>query len=105
MKQLLIASLFTLLSTTAIAQDVNPVFPPGPRCLPYEQAMTKLVKEYKETRIFEGMNKNGSALIELFVNEETGTWTIIAKLPNKMACMQEMGKYFNTYEIIPGDDL
>lgn len=47
-------------------------------CMPRDQLANILLSEYGEEVVFAGEARNNEYTVELFVNEETGSWTVIA---------------------------
>lgn len=78
--------LFTLIlicSIVLIPTKVNSQMMPGPngqQCMPYDRAITPLLKQYSEVPHWRGVEPNGRAMIEIWLNSETGTFTIMRVL-------------------------
>ena len=54
--------------------------PNGQQCMPYDRAITPLLKQYSEVPHWRGVEPNGRAMIEIWLNSETGTFTIMRVL-------------------------
>lgn len=80
---LILAALF---ATTASAQQQVP-------CGPRAEAIANLESKYGEVRQSAGLSARG-ALIEVYANDETGTWTIAASLPDGRMCLLDAGESF-----------
>ncbi len=88
-----ITAAFILTTTAAQAQTVC-----GKRADMVEQTAEK----YGETRHGGGMVGN-QAIIELYVSDETGTWTIFQTTPNGVTCLVAAGDNWHddTVEMTP----
>lgn len=62
-------------------------------CVPFDQISQQLADQYGETPHQIGVSTFGHILL-LFTNNETGTWTIIARRPNNLGCMMDAGDRF-----------
>lgn len=64
-----------------------------PQCAPRPDVLTALATKYGEAR--RGIGIAGqNAVMELFVNPSTGTWTIIATSPDGKTCLIASGSNF-----------
>lgn len=64
-------------------------------CLPYDIGTIPLKQQFGETKKSWGLvNKD---LLELWVNEETGTWTIVLQTSDGMACYVASGDHWMPY--------
>lgn len=66
-------------------------------CVPSHVMAERLAGGYGEVAIGRGFAPNG-ALIELYVSEETGSWTVTATLPGGPSCMLITGE---AWEFLP----
>ena len=82
MKRLLLASVFALLPIAALAQ---------PACAPTATAEAMLAK-YAEVRLGGGVSSQGH-LLEIHVNPETRTWSVIGRSPQLLGqlCLLDSG--------------
>ena len=48
-----------------------------PTCIPYEKFINLLKTEYTESLKFRGISEKGKVLVEVWVNEDSGTFTIV----------------------------
>ena len=85
---LAIGSLATTFSaaTDANAQTIS-------SCAPRQAVVDKLTEKYGETRQSLGVNRN-ILMMEVFANNDTGTWTVITTNPNGIACVRMYGDSF-----------
>lgn len=67
-----------------------------PNCAPRPDVLQRLAETYGETRRGIGMAQQG-AVMEVFVSDETGTWTITVTLPNGLTCLVAAGE---AYEVL-----
>ncbi len=71
----------------------------GPRHCGHRDAIVKRLAEgYGESRRSMGMAANNSVM-EIFVSDVTGTWTITVTMPNGTMCLVATGRGF---ESLPG---
>ena len=70
---------------------------PSRVCAPRATVVEQLEGSWGEVRRSAGLGAS-NRLIELFVAEETGTWTIIATLPTGLTCILAAGTDF---ELLP----
>lgn len=64
-------------------------------CAPRDFVLDRLAEGYGETRQSIGLAAQGT-VIEVFASGETGSWTIIATMPNGTTCMVASGQSFET---------
>lgn len=71
-------------------------------CGPYTSMTMQLQTKYSESLRSRGTS--GQAGMELWVNEKTGSWSILRRYSNGMACLRAAGKNFEMFEAeIPGE--
>lgn len=63
-------------------------------CAKRADVLSSLSDRFGEARQFIGLSDNATKAVELFVSEETGTWTIIVTLPNGVTCLVASGNGF-----------
>jgi len=63
------------------------------RCAVRDTAISGLARDYGETQIARGLSEDGN-LVEIFVSEQTGSWTIVVTAPGGLACGLESGGEF-----------
>lgn len=91
MKNLVAACILCLSSTLVSAEESNwfnntkPVL-----CGNLNEVITTLLKKYQEYPIFLGEDGSNDSRYSLFVNKESGSWTIIQFTKN-IACVLGMG--------------
>jgi hypothetical protein len=61
-------------------------------CAPRDYVTGNLAGKYGEAR--QGIGLTETQIVEIFANEETGTWTIFVTLPNGLACVVASGTAF-----------
>lgn len=66
------------------------------RCGDRDGMLAKLAEGYGETRRGLGLAAN-NAVVEVFVSDQTGTWTITVTLPSGVTCLLAAG---NNYEAL-----
>jgi len=76
-----------IFGTQASAQSGN--------CGARDAVIERLTTKYQETRQSIGLGAN-NAVVEVFGNANTGTWTITVTLPNGMTCLVASGEAFET---------
>lgn len=86
-----LALLLTLFTSPTEAQQGQ--------CFPKEAVVQNLGKEYGETPIWEGVNPQ--ALIQIFVNQETRSWTIVGITPQGLACLLSSGDGWEPIPYVP----
>lgn len=91
----------TAIAAPAVAQD-------QPHCAPRAAlaaglAMSPDAGGYGENVIGMGIKNDGS-LTELFVNSETGTWSVTVTTPAGMACMIASGSMWQGGSVVPQGD-
>ena len=47
------------------------------QCVPYKEAISMIANDFKEVLLNRGLERNGASMIEVWANEDTGTFTII----------------------------
>ena len=71
------------------------------QCGPTEQVIAALTGRYGEAVIAQGLvadpQGNLIALMQTYVNADTGTWTVLMTRPDGMSCMTASG---GTYEAV-----
>ena len=91
------AGLATLFALPADAQNML--------CAQREMVLDELTGRYGEEVRGMGL-AHQNRIVEVFVSEETGTWTITVTSPNGMTCLMAAGQHFATMEpSAAGEDL
>ena len=75
-----------LLASTAVAQ-------PRGACGDRTQMVAHLASRYGEIRTGAGLGAN-NMLVEVFASPDTGSWTILATLPDGRSCMVAAGQHW-----------
>lgn len=66
-----------------------------PSCGPREPGVARLAEVFGETLHSLGMTTGGNVL-EIYVNDETGTWTAIASRPDGVSCEVANGEMWQS---------
>ena len=69
-------------------------------CDRYDDLKSQLGRQFKEVPTAFGLQMNGH-LLQVFVSEETGTWTIISTAPSGVSCIVAAGE---SWEDLPSPD-
>ena len=104
MRFLLISLLAIMLPAGILAQSNEKMFITTQFCGPWEDVMNT-PKKYKEAMLFTGTGVQFATNnmqpytggMFFFVNQDTGTWSIINVYGDGMACMAQTGKEFKPY--------
>lgn len=67
-------------------------------CFPTPNVYEVIGGQFKEYRTGAGMTSDMSAWIEVWVNPETGSFTVMATLPNGQSCLIATGEGWNEFE-------
>ena len=78
-----LAFLAVIAVTPALAQNVR-------ACGPRQAIIDHLKTNYDETIIAQGLSSRGW-MLEIFVNGEVESWTIISTNPNALSCLKDEG--------------
>jgi hypothetical protein len=76
-------------------QNAHAQSAPPPQCAPRAAVLQALADGYAESRRGIGIAGN-SVVMEIFVNAETGTWTITATSPTGAMCLIASGSNFES---------
>ena len=104
MRFILIGILFTILffTTSLKAQEGIEIekrtYMKSLMCAKHEDLTGNLIEEHKETRKWWAINSNNE-VVELFVNDENGAWTIIITNNEKFSCALIGGDSGANYDI------
>lgn len=69
-------------------------FPASAACLPYDLTTQQLAEKYGEAREAWGIAVSEVGLLELWVNRDTGTVTVLLQTPDGRACPVAAGEYW-----------
>ena len=83
MKHIIAAAIAATIAAPALA---------GP-CAPRTSVIEQLADKYGEARQSAALSANGN-MVEIFVNEEAGSWTAIETTPDGMSCLVSFGTAF-----------
>lgn len=67
------------------------------RCLPHEEAIARLQRDYGETAQGLGLGSRGRSVTELFTSK-TGSWTILITRANGLSCIAASGENWTPTE-------
>lgn len=59
-------------------------------CLPHDEAVAKLDRQYGERQIGFGLSQQGESVVELFVSD-VGTWTVLITRTDGLSCIAAAG--------------
>ena len=65
-----------------------------PQCAPRSEMIKALSDQYKETPADVGTAGDGHAMMELYGNEETGTWTFLVTNSEGNSCIAAAGENY-----------
>jgi hypothetical protein len=74
-------------------------------CGPTEKVHAALTEKFAEQRIWGGLTGGPNlSFIEVWVNPETDTWTILQTYPDGKSCVREDGTGYDIEELDPAGD-
>lgn len=85
---LTIAIALAILTKPAAAQS---------RCAPYDAISANLIQKYGERRAHGGLRSTTQAM-EIWVNDETGTWTVLIITPANVSCVVAAGAFWQDWK-------
>lgn len=95
---------FAALTAVALLQ-ATPIAAQNMLCAEREMVVNELTSRYGEQVRGMGL-AHQNRIVEVFVSEETGTWTITVTSPNGTTCLMAAGQHFATMEPqAAGEDL
>ena len=94
MRLFLIASLVFILAFPASAQQ--------PRCLPHDAVVKTLNAKHGEVLTIRMLSSDGR-LVEIFVNHETETWTVVSVFPGGKTCPMGAGTNYTVVDTPKGE--
>ncbi|MEY1554518.1 hypothetical protein AB3Y40_02695 [Yoonia sp. R2331] len=89
--------MLTMMTGSALMLAATQTEAQGRNCGPHGAVTTHLAENYNESRTMMGLAAN-QMVIEVFVNAETGSWTIIATRPDGVTCLVASG---SNADVIP----
>jgi hypothetical protein len=75
----------------------------GPVCAPRAEMVAKLAEKYGETRSDLMLDQRGN-MMELLINAETGTWTMLVSIPGGPTCILTRGRNWVRDALAPQGD-
>lgn len=99
MKKIILAALLAVTPIAAFAQQDQR------NCAPREAVTERLNERYGETRLGAGLAGDSSVVLEIWANQETGSWTITATNVNGVTCLIASGEAYQTVTeaLVEGD--
>ncbi len=91
------------LSTLAILTIATPAISQV-QCADYKHIVNGLTNKYNEARQTMGIASTGQA-VEMWANDETGSWTFIVINPTGRTCIGAHGENFETVPVDKGQKL
>lgn len=91
MKTLITAAAITMIATTATAQSI---------CGPREKILEVAKEKYNEDPVSAGVAVNGQ-LVELLLDREDGSWTIIVSRGDGVSCVATTGEAWMEVDAVP----
>ena len=91
-KKLILAVLFSIVATSASSQQTSQ------QCAPRVKVIERLADKYGEHRQSIGLTSNNS-VIEIFVNTQTGTWTITMTTHDGVSCLVADGEHYEQLQM------
>ena len=85
----------------ALLAGCSPVFAQSQNCAPTEVIYEKLLGKYKEQRVFLGAGQG--AVVEVWGNPETETWTLVITRTDGISCAPASGIGWESIPIVSGD--
>ncbi len=67
------------------------------QCLPHEEAIARLQRDYGETAKGLGLGNRGQSVMELFTSR-TGSWTVLITRTNGLSCITASGENWTPTE-------
>jgi hypothetical protein len=84
---ILAVALFLTLNSYVLAQE--------PVCMQRQDMIDFLYEDYGEERTWQGADGENTFVVEVFTNEETGTWTVVSTgVSDNQSCMRASGSGF-----------
>lgn len=90
MKNMLLKMTIGLGIMVLAAQQVS-----AQNCAPRDDVIERLAEIYGETRRSIGIARRG-AVMEVYVSDKTGSWTITVTLPDGVTCLIASGQSYET---------
>ena len=81
--------------TTLLLAACVPAHAQNSNCAPHLMIIEGLADRYGERRVMSGLNGD-STVVEMYANDQTGTWTALVVQPNGTACLVASGGEFNS---------
>ena len=93
MKKWLLSAALCVTASTAFSQN----------CVPHLPAAQGLAEKCREGVVARGLQANG-LMLELYLNAETGTFTILTVTPQGLACLVSAGEAMSLIDIAPAGE-
>ncbi len=82
--------MLTMMTGSAMLMAATQVEAQGRNCGPHAAVTTHLAAKYGESRAMMGLAAN-QTVVEVFVNSDSGSWTIIVTRPDGVSCLVASG--------------
>ena len=73
-------------------------------CLPRDALLRAALEQYGEEPVAVGMVADGSSMVELLVNPQTQSWTLIMSRPDGISCVGPTGEARSAATVQPKGD-
>ena len=104
MKTIALAAMVALLPVSALTQ-ARPAQAYSPGCAPTSKTVKLLTGDkYGEQVAFIGMQHGDKVIVKVWVNPETGSWTVTQSNTHGVTCIRGAGKSHDLEEIDIPDD-
>jgi hypothetical protein len=76
----------------------------GPLCMPHDNIEAYLAERYNEKNLYRAKESQMGYMLNIFVNEDTGTWSAVMTSPNDVSksCIMSYGDKW--HHVVPGED-
>ena len=91
---LMVATWFMIFVLFLLADQTPANAQTAPQCADHAAVTEGLLRNYGEVPAITGVVANGEALMQVFVNPETTSWTIVYTAPDGNACLMGSGVGF-----------
>lgn len=81
----------TLLATCAVMALAQPAAAQSNNCGPRANVLQVLNGKYGESLRSRGISSRGDAMVEMYANLDSGTWTALVSYPDGRACIVGSG--------------
>ena len=93
----------TILAAALVALAFAPAHAQQNKCFAYDQLTVQLESKHGESVQSRGLMQG--ALLEMWANSESGTWTAVVRRPDGVGCIAAAGNTWRRVEPTPPGDL